>query len=115
MQAFHIDDINRDRQSLSQPYQEFLRTRDMSVLLYHMEPGTHDPQGAHQEETLFVVIHGAATMVVGDDEVEVRAGSVVHVPPRVPPRFTAVHSALDVLVMFAPPESMPTIALRGAV
>lgn len=112
MQTFHLDAISQDRQTLAEPYHEFLRTRDMSAGVYHMEPGSHDPQGAHQEDVLFYVIRGAATLRVGDDELEVGTGSIVHVPARVAPRFVAVSEAIDVLVVFAPAESAPTIEVK---
>ncbi|MGQ5524281.1 cupin domain-containing protein [Chitinimonas sp. PSY-7] len=115
MHIFHLDTISQDRQTHASPYLEFLRTRDMSAGLYHLEPGSQDTQGAHQEDCLYFVITGAATMQVGDDEVNVTAGSLVHVPAKVAPRFRVVHSALDVLVMFAPAESAPTVEIRASV
>lgn len=115
MQTFQLDAICQDGQTHSAPYYEFLRSRDMSAGLYHLAPGATDTQGAHQEEVLFYVIRGAASMVVGDDQIEVTAGSIVHIPKRVAPRFTAVHTALDVLVVFAPAESAPTIEIRQSV
>lgn len=115
MQIFQLDAISQDRQTLGEPYHEFLHARDMSAGVYHLEPGENDPQGAHQEDTLFYVMRGAATMTVGTDQVEVTAGTVVHVPAKVAPRFTAVHAALDVLVVFSPAESTPTIEIRKTV
>lgn len=112
MQTFHLDTIAQDGQTHSASYYEFLRSRDMSAGLYQLPAGATDPQGAHQEEVLFYVIRGAASMVVGDDQLEVSAGSIVHIPKLVAPRFTAVHAALEVLVVFAPAESAPTITIR---
>ncbi|MDN3576375.1 cupin domain-containing protein [Chitinimonas viridis] len=115
MQTFHLDAISQDRQTLGEAYHEFLRSRDMSAGVYHLQPGAHDSQGAHQEESLYYVINGSASMQVGSDSLEVVAGSIIHVPARVAPRFSTVHSALDVLVVFSPAESAPTVAIRGAV
>ncbi|PHV13215.1 cupin domain-containing protein [Chitinimonas sp. BJB300] len=115
MHIFHLDAISQDRQTHASPYLEFLRTHDMSAGLYHLEPGAQDTQGAHQEDCLYFVITGAAVMQVGDDEVQVSAGSLVHVPAKVAPRFRTVHSALDVLVVFAPAESVPTVEIRASV
>ncbi|WP_269532578.1 cupin domain-containing protein [Chitinimonas sp. BJYL2] len=109
MQIFQLDSLKQDRQTIGSPYREFLRVADMSAGLYHLEPGNPDPQGAHAEDVLFYVMAGAATLQVGDDTVEVSAGSVVHIPKRVAPRFTAVHAAIDVLVVFSPAESAPTL------
>lgn len=115
MQTFHLDAVSQDRQTHGAPYLEFLRTTDMSAGLYHLQPGSHDAQGAHQEDLLFYIIRGAATLEVGDDAIMVSAGSVVHVPRRVAPRFVAVSAPLDVLVVFAPAESRPTIATPASI
>ena len=115
MQTFHLDAISQDRQTHGAAYLEFLRSADMSAGLYHLQPGSHDAQGAHQEELLFYVLRGAATLEVGDDIVQVVAGSIVHVPKQVAPRFIDVAAALDVLVVFAPAESTPTIRIRPSV
>jgi len=114
MQTFHLDDLSTDRQTLAEPYHEFLRARDMSAGLYHMEPGSHDPQGPHQEDELYYVIRGAAQFEIGDDLIAVRAGSILHVPAKVPHRFIDVTEALDVLVVFAPAESAPTVEIHTA-
>jgi mannose-6-phosphate isomerase-like protein (cupin superfamily) len=113
MQTFHIDDLNTDRKTLAEPYHEFLRARDMSAGLYHLEPGAHDLQGPHQEDELYYVIRGVASLSIGDDDViDVRAGSILHVPALIPHRFVNVTEALDVLVMFAPAESAPTVEIH---
>jgi quercetin dioxygenase-like cupin family protein len=115
MQTFHLDTLLQDGQTHSAPYYEFLRSRDMSVGVYHLAAGRTDTQGVHAEDVLFYVVRGAASMRVGDDQIEVNAGSIVHVPKGVAPRFSAVHSDIDVLVVFAPAESAPTIEIRQSV
>jgi len=112
MQAFHIDSLMTDRQTYSEPVHEILRSKDMSVGLYHLEVGQHDPQGAHNEDLLFYVINGAASMQVGDDDLSVNAGSIIFVPAKVAPRFYDVTTPIDVLFVFAPAESAPTIEVH---
>ncbi len=111
MQVFHIDSLTIDRQTYAHPFDEFLRTPHMSVGLYHLDVEGHDEQGAHQEDVLFHVIRGAADMWVGDTELAVTAGSVVLVPAGVPPRFVNITEALDVLFVFAPAETSPTMVI----
>jgi len=112
MQTFHVDDLSTDRQTLAEPYHEFLRARDMSAGLYHLEPGAHDPQGPHAEDELYYVIRGSGAFAIGDDVIGVRAGSILHVPAHAVHRFVDVTEALDVLVVFAPAESTPTVEIR---
>jgi mannose-6-phosphate isomerase-like protein (cupin superfamily) len=112
MQTFHLDDLSTDRQTLAEPYHEFLRARDMSAGLYHLAPGSHDPQGPHQEDELYYVIRGVGQFEIGDDLIAVCAGSILHVPAKVPHRFVDVTEPLDVLVVFAPAESAPTVEIH---
>ncbi|WP_374354127.1 cupin domain-containing protein [Chitinimonas sp.] len=111
MQTFHLDALSTDRQTLAEPYHEFLRAKDMSAGLYHLQPGSPDPQGPHQEDELYYVIRGAGAFEIDGNRIEVSAGSILHVPARVPHRFVDVREALDVLVVFAPAESAPTVAI----
>lgn len=114
MQTFHLDALNTDRQTLAEPYHEFLRARDMSAGLYHLEPGSQDPQGPHQEDELYYVIRGRGAFEIDGNRIDVSPGSILHVPAKVLHRFVDVSEALDVLVVFAPAESKPTVDFHSA-
>jgi mannose-6-phosphate isomerase-like protein (cupin superfamily) len=112
MQTFHLDALSTDRQTLGEPYHEFLRARDMSAGLYRLEPGSPDPQGPHQEDELYYVIRGSGAFEIDGNRIDVSAGSILHVPARMPHRFVDVTSPLDVLVVFTPAESAPTVEIH---
>jgi len=94
-----------DRSAAGRRYYEFLRVRDLSAGLYHLEAGAADQHSPHSEDEIYVVIRGQAGFRAGTSDLEVGPGSVLFVPARVEHRFHSVRAALEVLVIFAPAES----------
>ena len=104
MQQFTVSEIRRQRAQGNSPYQEFLRVSTMSAGVYELAAGEEDRQQPHTEDELYYIVLGKATLLVGDDDVPVEAGSLVFVPARVVHRFHSIVEALTVLVFFAPAE-----------
>lgn len=98
-------DVERQRTRSGKLYQEFLRVPAMSTGLYVLAAGATDPQSPHREDELYYVIRGRARFRVGDEDREVRAGSVLFVPAQVEHHFYDISQELAVLVCFAPAES----------
>jgi quercetin dioxygenase-like cupin family protein len=98
----------------SPPYREFLRTAVMSAGLYRLPAGGPDRQGIHHEDELYLVLGGRATVTVGDHEAPAGPGCAIYVPAGVPHRFYAITEDLDMFVIFAPPESAPTVGAERA-
>jgi mannose-6-phosphate isomerase-like protein (cupin superfamily) len=86
-------------------YLEFLRRQSMSCGLYVLEAGADDPQEPHQEDEVYVVRGGRASIMVAGQDRPVGPGSVVFVARTVPHRFHDITERLSVLVFFAPAES----------
>ncbi|MGO9087038.1 MAG: cupin domain-containing protein [Terriglobales bacterium] len=107
VQAFFAElaDVERQRSQNGKLYQEFLRVPAMSAGLYVLAAGATDPQSPHREDELYYVIRGKARLRAGDEDREVRAGSVLFVPAQVEHRFYDISEELAVLVFFAPAES----------
>lgn len=104
MQQFTVSEIRRQRAQGNSPYQEFLRVPTMSAGVYELAIGEEDKQQPHTEDELYYIVSGKATLLVGDDDVPVEAGSLVYVPARVVHRFHSLTEALTILVFFAPAE-----------
>ena len=85
-------------------YGELVRVPDLSVGVYRIAAGGHDPQGPHTEDEVYTVLSGRALIELGDDRVPVRAGSVVFVPAGLPHRFVEITERLCVVVAFGPAE-----------
>jgi mannose-6-phosphate isomerase-like protein (cupin superfamily) len=104
-QAFELDELDKKQNEANAPYYEFLRRRGMSAGLYTLPVGGQDKQLPHSADEMYVVLRGRGKLLVGDREHEVRAGSVVSVDHGEEHRFVDIAEDLQLLVVFAPPES----------
>lgn len=104
MQQFDLTALTSETALLAHPYHEFLRVPTMSAGVYVLAAGAADGQQPHTEDELYVVLHGSATLRVGDEDIVVSMGSAVFVPALVPHHFYSIAEDLAVLVLFAPAE-----------
>ena len=88
-------------------YQEFLRVPSMSLGVYRLRKGAKDPQSPHREDEVYVVIQGQATMEVDGRRLDMAPGAILFVPAGADHRFIDIQEDLEVLVFFAPAESLP--------
>jgi mannose-6-phosphate isomerase-like protein (cupin superfamily) len=72
--------------------------------LYVLPEGGTDPQKPHEEDEVYMVVSGQASITVGDEVSPVKSGSLVYVPAHVPHRFHSIKEELKVVVFFAPAE-----------
>ena len=100
-----VSEIERQRARGGKLYQEFLRVPAMSAGLYVLAAGAADPQRPHHEDEMYYVIRGRARFRAGDEDREVRAGSVIFVAAGLDHRFYDIEEELTVLVFFAPAET----------
>ena len=105
MKAFGIQELIYKQANSDQRYLEFLRESSLSVGLYVLLAGGHDPQQPHAEDEVYYVIDGRAQITVGKEQRAVEAGSIIFVAAGVPHRFLDIQEKLTVLVFFAPPET----------
>ena len=104
MQAFELAQLISQQKSNDKPYLEFLRVPDLSMGLYVLPAGDVDPQSPHTEDEVYYVVSGKARIKVGEEDREVRAGSIVYMAKNVEHRFHSIEEDLKVLVFFAPAE-----------
>lgn len=104
MEAFEIDDLERQRQEQGRLYLEFLKVPAMSAGLYTLKAGEQDNQQPHTEDEVYYVVSGKASFRGGDKEYPVAAGSVLFVEANLEHRFFDIEEDLSVLVIFAPAE-----------
>jgi mannose-6-phosphate isomerase-like protein (cupin superfamily) len=84
---------------------EWVRSAALSSGVYRIAAGQPDTQSPHDEDEVYVVLRGAASLVVEDVAHPVHAGTLAFVPARAAHRFVEVAEDLEVAVVFAPPES----------
>ncbi|MGW4300743.1 cupin domain-containing protein [Streptomyces sp. NPDC004646] len=105
MKAVRLDDLEAERAANDGAYLQFLRERNMSVGLYGLDAGAHDPQKPHGQDEVYFVVSGRASITVGLETTEVARGSVIYVPAGVAHKFHHISEDLRVLVVFSPPEA----------
>lgn len=84
-------------------YREHLRGEGLVVGTYCVPVDGKDGQEPHNTDEIYVVVRGRARLVNDRTSVEVRPGTVVHVPRGEPHWFADVTEDLSVLAVFAAP------------
>ena len=98
--------VVRDAGDLEAPrWAEWVRSGDLSGGVYRLAAGAADPQTPHDEDEVYVVLRGAASLLVEGVAHPVQPGTLAFVPARAVHRFTDITEDLEVAVVFAPAES----------
>lgn len=102
---FRWEDMPRER--VTEQLERRLITGERMMLAHvYLEKGAIVPKHAHENEQITYILEGALRFRIGEDgseEVEVRAGEVLHIPSNVPHEAEALEDTLDVDV-FSPPR-----------
>lgn len=113
MDAHTHDELLREQAEAGRPYLEFLRSGSLSAGLYVLRAGEVDRQQPHREDEVYVVLRGRARFTADDDVRDVTTGDVIFVAAGVPHRFHDIAVDLELIVVFAPPESAPADTPAG--
>jgi len=101
----HLDEVREAARGSGEPWHEFLRFGMFSAGLYRLGAGEQDRQTPHEEDEIYHVLSGRAELEVAGERHPVEPGSIAFVAKRVEHRFIDIADDLEVLVLFAPPES----------
>jgi quercetin dioxygenase-like cupin family protein len=99
------DDLPRERLN-SRLERRLITGTNMMVAHVYLEKGCIVPQHSHHNEQITYVLEGALKFLLGEDqqqEVVVRAGEVLTIPPHLPHQAEALEDTLDVDI-FNPPR-----------
>ena len=105
MEARSLADLLEEHEGAGRPYLEFLRSESMSVGLYVLPAAGVDEQLPHREDEVYVVIHGRGRFTADGQTRDVAPGDVIFVAAGVDHRFHEIAEELQLVVLFAPPES----------
>ncbi len=107
--VFEIPELLERKRSMDSPYLEFLRVPSLSCGIYQLTAGAKDLQAPHDEDEVYVVISGRATLRVGEEEREVGPGSILYVRATEEHSFVEILEDTTLLVFFAsggPPDPL---------
>src|SRR5947209_2946291 len=105
VQFFRWEDMPRER--VTDQLERRLVTGDRMMLAHvYLEKGCVVPQHSHDNEQLTYILEGALQFWIGEDgseEIVVKAGEVLVIPPNVVHKALALEDTLDVDI-FSPPR-----------
>ena len=105
MQFFQLADLVGTQKNKNRSYLEFIRESSLSMGVYNLPLGSADNQQPHNEDEVYYVLSGRASISVGDEKRVVTPGSIIFVAAHVPHFFYEIEEDLTLLVFFAPAES----------
>lgn len=79
---------------------------DMMIAHVYLDKGAIVPKHSHHNEQITYILEGVLRFWIGEDgkeEIDVKAGEVLHIPAHVPHRAEALEYTLDVDI-FSPPR-----------
>jgi mannose-6-phosphate isomerase-like protein (cupin superfamily) len=105
VRAFRLAELRGEQAASDRDYLEFLRSGSLSVGLYALRAGEVDRQRPHLEDEVYVVMKGRARFTAGGVKRDVSPGDVIFVAAQLPHRFHDIVADLELVVVFAPPET----------
>lgn len=105
--AVELDQILEAARGAGDQWREFLRAGMFSAGVYRLGAGEADDQTPHAEDEIYYVLAGRAELEVNGERQAVQRGSIAFVPRLAEHRFVEIAEDLELLVIFAPPETGP--------
>jgi len=100
-QAFALDQVRSSREQSGKDYLQFLKVPSMRMGVYALAAGAEDKQSPHEEDEVYYVLKGRATIRVDADDHPVEPGSLVFVAAHAIHKFHTITEPLEVLVFFS--------------
>jgi len=101
---FRWDDM--EKETVSETIKRRMVTGERAMLAHiYLDKGARVPMHSHHNEQITYLLEGVLKFWIGEDreELVLKAGEVLHIPPNVPHEAEALEDCLDVDV-FSPPR-----------
>ncbi len=102
--AWEVIDLAEVRDKLkgeAVEYLEFLNVPTLSCGLYSLAAGSKDMQAPHDEDEVYFVLTGKARMRLGDEDREVKPGTLLYIRAATDHSFFEIEEDMTLLVLFA--------------
>jgi mannose-6-phosphate isomerase-like protein (cupin superfamily) len=103
--AVEIDQIVEAARAAGDQWREFLRAGMFSAGVYRLSAGEIDRQTPHAEDEIYYVLAGRAELEVEGQRQALGPGAIAYVAKLAEHRFVDIVEDLELLVIFAPPET----------
>jgi mannose-6-phosphate isomerase-like protein (cupin superfamily) len=100
-----LDQVVEAARAAGDQWREFLRAGMFSAGVYRLSAGDTDQQTPHAEDEIYYVLAGRAGLEVEGNRQAVEPGSIAFVAKLAEHRFVDITEDLELLVIFAPPET----------
>ena len=102
-----LDQVVEAARAAGDQWREFLRAGMFSAGVYRLSAREIDRQTPHAEDEIYCVLAGHAELEVERKREAVEPGSIAFVAKLAEHRFVDIVEDLELLVVFAPPETDP--------
>ena len=94
-----MDTVEQDHLSIK----EFLRTPSLSCAIYHVPAGSDELSKAHEEDELYLILEGRASLRIEDTVHKVEKGTLMYVHAACDHSYFDVEESITALVFFGAP------------
>jgi mannose-6-phosphate isomerase-like protein (cupin superfamily) len=102
MEIFELSSLEAEQQVKRERYLQFLSKKELSMGLYKLKAGETDPQNPHNEDEVYYVLRGKASIRMSTEKQEVKPGSIIYVARGVDHKFNDIKEDLEVRMFFTP-------------
>ena len=100
-ELFEANELVQEREDLGRSYLRFLDRKSMSMGIYELPVGADDKQQPHDEDEVYYVLGGKGDLIVEEDKIAVKEGSIVFVAANKKHKFVNIEETLTLLVFFS--------------
>ena len=100
-QVFDLPEMKGKLQGNPVEYLEFLNVPALNCGIYALAAGSTDMQAPHDEDEVYFVLTGKASMRLGDEERTIGPGSLLYVSAATEHSFFEIEEDMTLLVFFA--------------
>ena len=102
--AFEMEALLEKRKEEKRSYLQFLKVPTLSTGIYFLSKDAVDGQSPHDQDEVYYVLSGRATLEVEGHDLAAKPGSVLFVKAHAKHRFHSIKEDLTVLVFFSTAE-----------
>lgn len=99
--VFEMEELNQERAKAGRAYLSFLNIDTLHCGVYHLAAGAKDGQTPHTEDEIYYVESGVGKFTYGENETDVKPGTILFVPAKMEHRFHSIEEDLTLLVFFS--------------
>ncbi|MEL6257253.1 MAG: cupin domain-containing protein [Bacteroidota bacterium] len=98
--AFELSDMLKKLDESGRPWTSVMQGENVLTGIYRLRAGSEDKQSPHATDEVYYAVSGKAKFKVGEDVVEVKAGSILFVKAQAVHQFFDIEEDLVLVVFF---------------